>query len=163
VILRPPGSELDPRVRRYWATWGLVALLAAVAVTVAATVVAWSEGGGSVSWALLVLTLGVTGLGIAALAIVPGRAYRLTRYEVTDQGLYVSRGWLVRRWQVIPHARVQAVDTTSGPMLRAFGLVRVDVRTASAEGTTKVSGLDRRVADRVVRELAHRAGLEEGA
>jgi len=64
---------------------------------------------------------------------------------------------------VIPHARVQAVDTTSGPMLRAFGLVRVDVRTASAEGTTKVSGLDRRVADRVVRELAHRAGLEEGA
>ena len=94
--------------------------------------------------------------------LVPRRAYRLTRYEVTDQGLYVSSGWLVRRWQVIPHARVQTVDTSSGPVLRAFGLVRVEVRTASAAGTTELTGLDRTVADSLVRELARRAGLEEG-
>jgi len=162
MILRQPSNELDPRVRRYWATWGLVVLVAAVAVTLVALAVTWSRSGGAAAWALLAVAIGMVSLGVAALVVVPGRAYRLTRYEVTDQGLYVSSGWLVRRWQVIPHARVQAVDTSSGPVLRAFGLVRVDVRTASAAGTTQITGLDRNVADGVVRELAHRAGLEEG-
>ena len=88
--------------------------------------------------------------------------YRHFRYEVTDLGLYVARGWLWRRYQVVPHARVQTVDTTAGPLLRAFGLVSVEVRTASAAGGTSIPGLAPEAADGLVAELARRAGLEEG-
>jgi membrane protein YdbS with pleckstrin-like domain len=57
---------------------------------------------------------------------------------------------------------VQTVDTTSNPLMRAFGLVSVEVTTASAAGGTSIPGLTPPVADRLVEELARRAGLEEG-
>jgi len=91
-----------------------------------------------------------------------GLDYRRFRYEVTELGLYVASGWLWRSHQVVPHARVQTVDTTAGPLLRAFGLVSVHVRTASAHGGTSIPGLTPPVADRLVEELARRAGIEEG-
>jgi uncharacterized protein len=81
---------------------------------------------------------------------------------VADLGLYVASGWLWRRYQVVPHARVQTVDTTSGPLMRALGLASVEVRTASARGSTTIPGLTPEVADGVVGELARRAGIEEG-
>jgi membrane protein YdbS with pleckstrin-like domain len=46
--------------------------------------------------------------------------------------------------------------------MRALGLVSVEVRTASARGSTTIPGLSPEVADRVVEELARRAGIEEG-
>ena len=66
------------------------------------------------------------------------------------------------RWHVVPHARVQTVDTKRGPLERALGLVSVFVTTASAKGGTGVPGLDPSVADALVEELARRAGIDEG-
>jgi membrane protein YdbS with pleckstrin-like domain len=63
---------------------------------------------------------------------------------------------------VVPHARVQTVDTHAGPLHRAFGLVEVHVATASAAGGTGIPGLAPEVADRLVHELARRADVEEG-
>jgi hypothetical protein len=162
MILRPPASQLDPRVRRLWTTeWALMALAAGVVTTVTVVLLAvWDEGpaagiaaafGGAATVALAVLA-----------AVEPRLSYRRFRYEITELGLYVARGWLWRRWQVVPHARVQTVDTKRGPLERAFGLVSVAVTTASAEGGTTVPGLDPRVADALVEELARRAGIEEG-
>jgi membrane protein YdbS with pleckstrin-like domain len=103
-----------------------------------------------------------TALLAVAAVVQPRLAYRRFRYEITDLGLYVARGRLWRRWQVVPHARVQTVDTKSGPLERSFGLVSVAVTTASADGGTVVPGLDRDVADGLVSELARRAGIDEG-
>ena len=101
--------------------------------------------------------------GLVAAAIVePGLRYRRFRYEITELGLYVARGRLWRTWQVVPHARVQTVDTKRGPLERSFGLVSVSVSTASAKGGTDIPGLDPLVADSLVEELARRAGIEEG-
>ncbi len=162
MILREPALALDPRARTLWLVenllaTGLVAVLviggAVAAAMLDAATVAWLVGG---LGGLLVVVL-------AALSFVSaGLDYRHFRYEVTDLGLYVARGWLWRRYQVVPHARVQTVDTTSGPLMRALGLVAVLVRTASSAGGTSVPGLTPEVADRLVEELARRAGLEEG-
>ncbi len=106
---------------------------------------------------------GAVALGLVVLAVVqPRLAYRRFRYEITELGLYVARGRLFRQWQVVPHARVQTVDTKRGPLERAFGLVSVAVSTASAKGGTDIPGLDPRVADALVEELARRAGIDEG-
>ncbi len=162
MILREPAEALDPRVRRFWLVQnlmvvGFLALLVAAGTTVAvvldATTAAW--------------LVGVIG-GLVVVVLVPlafvgaGLDYRHFRYEVTELGLYVASGWLWRSHQVVPHARVQTVDTTAGPLLRAFGLVSVHVRTASAHGGTSIPGLTPPVADRLVEELALRAGIEEG-
>ena len=139
----------------------LAAIGVAVATVITAVVLAstdestasWIAGGAGTAIALGLL---------AAAAVRVTAEYRHYRYEVTDLGLYVASGWLWRSHQVVPHARVQTVDTTAGPLLRAFGLVSVHVRTASAHGGTSIPGLTPDVADRLVEELARRAGIEEG-
>jgi uncharacterized protein len=162
VILRDPALQLDPRVQRLWALeWGLAALIcAAVTAVVAVPLVLGDED----VTALLVAAVGgaVTFLVVVLAVVQPRLAYRRFRYEFTDLGLYVARGRLFRRWQVVPHARVQTVDTKRGPLERAFGLVSVAVTTASASGGTDIPGLDQRVADALVEELARRAGIDEG-
>jgi uncharacterized protein len=162
VILREPAHSLDPRVRAYWLVEGLMGAGVAALLVVAGTVIAALAGAGTV--ALLIGLLG--GLVVVVLAVlavvVPRLDYRHYRYEVTDLGLYVAKGWLWRRHQVVPHARVQTVETTVGPLMRAFGLVSVEITTASASGGVTIPGLSPGTADRLVQELALRAGLEEG-
>jgi hypothetical protein len=162
VILRDPALELDPRVQRLWALeWGLAAFVCiAVTTTVAVPLALSDERRPAV---VVAVVGGAVVLVFGVLAVVqPRLAYRRFRYEITELGLYVARGRLFRQWQVVPHARVQTVDTKRGPLERAFGLVSVAVSTASASGGTDIPGLDPRVADSLVEELARRAGLDEG-
>ena len=162
MILRAPAHSLDPRVRTYWLVEGLLAAAVLAALVIAGTVIAALVDAGTV--AVLVGVLGglaVTGAAVIAV-LVPRVDYRHYRYEVTELGLYVAKGWLWRRHQVVPHARVQTVETTVGPLMRAFGLVSVDITTASSAGGLTIPGLAPDVADRLVQELALRAGIEEG-
>jgi membrane protein YdbS with pleckstrin-like domain len=162
VILREPVNALDPRVRAYWTTEGAILTLVVAALVIAATVVLAMANVETAAW--LVGVLGVLAVAtLAVLTVVVARLdFRNFRYEVTELGLYVARGWLWRRWQVVPHARMQTIDTTAGPLMRAFGLVAVAVTTASAAGGTEIPGLKPAVAAALVEELARRAELEEG-
>jgi uncharacterized protein len=162
VILRPPANQLDPRVRTYWLVEGLLGTLTAAAIVAVAAAVTALAGASTAAW----IVAGVGALVVAALAVAafvtPRLDYEYYRYEVMELGLYVARGWLRRRWQVVPHARVQTVDTRAGPLLRAFGLVAVEVTTASAAGGTSIPGLPPDVAGALLEELARKAGIEEG-
>jgi len=162
VILREPATALDPRVRTLWLVENLLATGVVAALVVGGAVAAAMLDVTRVAW----LVGGLGGLLVVVLAVLSfvsaGLDYRRFRYEVTELGLYVASGWFWRSHQIVPHARVQTVDTTAGPLLRAFGLVSVHVRTASAHGGTSIPGLTPGVADRLVEELARRAGIEEG-
>jgi hypothetical protein len=163
VILREPAQALDLRMRTVWAVEGAVATAVLALAVAAAVVVLVIVDAGAAAW--VVGVLGVAAVIASAFVlvwVVPALDHRHFRYEVTELGLYVARGWLWRRWQVVPHARVQTVDTTSGPLLRAFGLVAVQVTTAAAGGGTGIPGLAPGAADALVEELARRAGVEEG-
>jgi membrane protein YdbS with pleckstrin-like domain len=163
VILREPGNQLDPRVRSLWRAEALIGAGILAALVAAATVL--TALAGATEAALAVGALGgatVLALGAVAALLLPGLRYRRFRYEVTELGLYVARGALWRRWQVVPHARVQTVDTRAGPLERVFGLVEAQVTTASAAGGTSIPGLAPEVADRLVLELARHAEVEEG-
>ena len=162
MILREPASQLDPRVRRLWALeWGLVALGTAVVTAGIAVPIELADNRPAAVGVALVG--GCLMLILVALAVLqPRLLYRRFRYEITELGLYVARGSLWRRWQVVPHARIQTVDTKRGPLERAVGLVSVAVATAAAKGGTDIPGLDPRVADELVEELARRAGIDEG-
>jgi membrane protein YdbS with pleckstrin-like domain len=162
VILREPAQALDRRMRTVWALEGAIGT-ALLALAVAAAVVALVLLDESTA-AWVVGVAGAAGVLAAALVMVwlrPGHDHRHFRFEVTELGLYVARGWLWRRWQVVPHARVETVDIKSGPLLRAFGLVAVQVATAAAGGGTEIPGLEPQAADALVEDLARRAGIEE--
>ena len=162
MILRDPAEALDPRVRRYWLVQNLIAVGIVAALVAAGTTVAAVLDAATAAW-LIGAVGGLVVVVLAPLAVVAaGLDYRHFRYEVTELGLYVASGWVWRSHQIVPHARVQTVDTTAGPLMRAFGLVSVHVRTASAHGGTSIPGLPPHVADRLVEELARRAGIEEG-
>src|SRR5918999_343876 len=113
-------------MRTVWAVGGGIATAVLALAVGGAVVVLVAVDAGTAAW----VVGGAGAAGVIATAVlfvwfVPALDYRHFRYEVTDLGLYVARGWLWRRWQVVPHARVETVDIKSGPLLRAFGLVAV--------------------------------------
>ncbi|MGH3024288.1 MAG: PH domain-containing protein [Gaiellaceae bacterium] len=162
MILREPANAIDPRMRTCWTLQALIGTAVLAALVVAGTTIAAVLDATTAAWLLGVIGgLAVVVVGVSSVVAVR-LGYRHFRYEVTEHGLYVARGRLWRRQQIVPHARLQTVDTTAGPLLRAFGLVAVEVSTASAAGGTSIPGLRRGVADDLVTELARRAELEEG-
>jgi putative membrane protein len=60
-----------------------------------------------------------------------------------DEYLVVSRhGWLVRRWQLVPHSRAQSVRIVQGPLSRRLGLADLEFDTAGEHIAARASGLD---------------------
>jgi uncharacterized protein len=162
VILRQPAEALDLRMRTVWVVQGAITTAVLGLAVIVAVVVLVLADASTAAW--IVGTAGAVAVIASAVVMVwllPVRDHRHFRYEVTELGLYVARGWLWRRWQVVPHARIETVDIRSGPLLRAFGLVAVQVATAAAGGGTGIPGLDPSVADTLVEELSRRAGVEE--
>lgn len=60
-----------------------------------------------------------------------------------DTTLVVSRhGWLVRRWQLVPHARIQSVRISQGRVSRRLGLADLEFHTAGGQLAPHAPGLD---------------------
>ena len=60
-----------------------------------------------------------------------------------DDRLAVARhGWLVRRWQLVPHARTQSVRVTQGPLSRRLRLADLELHTAGMRIAAGAAGLD---------------------
>lgn len=85
-------------------------------------------GGGLDSAALL------RGAAFALLAaVVSGIAgfvqWRVTLYGVSESGVHHQQGWLSIKEIDVPVARIQALDTSQGPVQRLFGVVALHVQT----------------------------------
>lgn len=82
------------------------------------------------------------GLLAAALAVVsvlvvlavPPAQHRAWGYRLRASDLYLRHGLLVRTTTIVPHARIQHVDTRHGPIDRLLGLAEVVVYTAGTRG-----------------------------
>ena len=117
--------------------------------------------GVSASWSLLrvvPLLLGVLPL-LAALvlfvvlaAVVPDLRWRRWRYEIRSEEVDLQRGivWISRT--LVPLARIQHVDTQSGPLQRRFGLATVIFYTAA--GANQIPELSALVAAEVRDRIA---------
>ena len=125
-----PAERLDPRAKTLWRITGALGALPLLAV------------GASVSWSLLRVVEVPLSLGalpfLAALVlfvvlagVVPDLRWRRWRYEIRDEEVDLQRGivWISRT--LVPLARIQHVDTQSGPLQRRFGLATVVFYTAA--------------------------------
>lgn len=60
-----------------------------------------------------------------------------------DDLLVVARhGWLERRWDLVPHARVQSVTISQGPVSARLGIADLSFHTAGSRFSADVRGLE---------------------
>ena len=143
-----PSGRLDKKVIASWrvgrALWtgalSLVLIVAAVASSALAPEYV------SPLWILLAVAVSV-GAVLVFVVIVPHVRYVTWRYEVTDDEVDIYKGVIVHTRVIIPLVRVQHVNTSQGPILRAFGLASVSIATAA--GAHEISGLSVEEADRL--------------
>ncbi|WP_247000539.1 PH domain-containing protein [Halosolutus gelatinilyticus] len=127
-------ESLHPRIRVLW-----IAQAAIAALVVGAALVAIDRWFTDVPTAILlgVIAIGV-GLGIAYAL----RLYRVWKFELQPDALYLERGVITFVETAVPFVRVQHVDTQFGPVERALGLSSVVVYTAgSRNADVRIPGL----------------------
>ena len=146
-----PAERLDPRAKTLWRITGSLGALPLLAV------------GAFVGWVSLRVVEGPFLLGIlpflAALVlfavltvVMPDLRWRRWRYEIREDEVDLQRGivWISRT--LVPLARIQHVDTQSGPLQRRFGLATVVFYTAA--GANRIPELSAPVAAEVRDRIA---------
>lgn len=124
------GSEymerLNPRVQILWGVQMLV--LAAILGGIAAGILFVARPD------LLVGSLGVFAALFLLGLVHTLLRYRIWRFDVQEDALFLKRGVLTRVRTVVPYVRVQHVDTQRSPFERLVGLSSVVVYTAGSRG-----------------------------
>lgn len=159
-------QELHPRVVNLWRLQALVSFATfflPVSVVVAGGLYTVLGMGAALAAAIGSMALLLLVLLIVQVGVWPPLSYDRFRYAVRERDLWVARGVLFRQQSVIPHARIQHVDTRQGPLESIFGLSRLLVYTASgmaADGG--IPGLSTATAHALRDDLAGRVGGEDG-
>ena len=154
VLMAEPAYPPSPRAPLVWALGAAIPWL-----TFAFGQVSWFVLDGRMPW-LHAGIAAVTVLGaVVSVVIAPIWRYRVHRWEIGPQAVFIRTGWLVQERRIAPISRVQTVDTYRGPLDRVFGLANVTVTTASSAGAVRIVALDAAVADQVVAQLTDIAAL----
>jgi membrane protein YdbS with pleckstrin-like domain len=107
---------------------------------------------------------GTIGGAIAAFTVIlalvaPPLRYRSWGFALREDDLYLEHGILFRTASIVPHARIQHVDTRHGPIHRRLGLAVVVVFTAGTRGAIlEIPALEAHEADRIRDRLAALSG-----
>lgn len=155
--LRPPRNRFDSRCVGWWRSQ-LAFMTPPVVVPLVVLGVLIEPAR---TWLLLPAVV-VAAIGLAAALTLPVWWHRVHRWEITDDAVYTLTGYFWQTWRVAPMSRIQTIDTTRGPVQRAFGLSTVVVTTASAAGAVKLEGLDAELASTLAEELTRLTGTTPG-
>lgn len=157
VRLRPPVNRVNPRAVGWWrVTCLLVAAVPAGVLLVLGAFIGPARSG------LWIAAAAVGAVGLACTAFFPAWWYRVHRWEVTEDAVYVRTGAIWQEWRIAPMSRIQTVDTVRGPLEQAFRLATVTVTTASAKGALRIEGLDHEVAADLAEQLTRITGTTPG-
>lgn len=105
-------------------------------------------------------TVLIAGLVIANAIVLPPLRYRAWGFAVREPDLYLRHGILVRTTSIVPHARIQHVDTRHGPIDRWLGLATLVVFTAGTRGAiVSIPALRMDVAESIRDHLAELSGV----
>ncbi len=119
---------------------------------------------GETHWLLDISVATVLAVLMASVRVVlfPQLRYRYWRFQLTEEHLFLQRGFIVVRRTMIPLVRVQNVDTVQGPIARRFDLWSVVVFTAAnAQSIPSLSQAEADHLRKTIAELARRARDED--
>jgi membrane protein YdbS with pleckstrin-like domain len=139
--LSVPRNQLDPRAKQLWrlgsAIGGLVSTGLVALVAFGTQYLAEFD----IRWAWLAVGVALL-LGFLNAWLTPALRYRFWRYEIRADEVDLQHGWFTRTRQLVPMARVQHVDTRSGPLERRFGLASVMLYTAAGAALIPALAVD---------------------
>lgn len=116
----------------------LIGVLIAAAVGVVLLVV--RQRSGEVPIMVIAVLAAVVVLMLVS-ALLAFRRVRAIGYVLREDDLLFRRGILFERVVAVPYGRLQLVDVTRGPLLRALGLANLKFVTASAATGVQLPGL----------------------
>ena len=149
----PPLDRLAPAAVMYWrldTLWrGLIPTIGALALELTlSTPLPPGTIGGGIAIVTVLLAL-----------LVPPLRYRAWGFALREHDLYLEHGVLFRVASIVPHARIQHVDTRHGPLHRRLGLAAVVVFTAGTRGAIlEIPALDGEEAEAIRDRLAALSG-----
>lgn len=148
-----PLRQLDPRAVTLWrlTTFGHGAVFVAVAIA-AEIVLDIPFRSGAIA--------APVAIGVLAIAIIlPPIRYGAWRYVLREEHVYLRRGVLFRTTSIVPHARIQHVDTQHGPIDRWLGLASLVIYTAGTRGAiVTIPALEAGEAEEIRDQLAALSG-----
>ena len=107
-----------------------------------------------------VLTTAAAVLAVVAAIAIPPARYRAWGFALRERDLFLRRGILFRSTSIVPHARIQHVDTRHGPIDRWLGLAGVVVFTAGHRGAIiTIPALEADEAEEIRDRLAAESGV----
>ncbi len=153
----PEGASWWRISSRYkWHRRTVALIVAVLAGPLGAFVVARTGGTpGAAIWSLAAL------LALALAWVVAEQSYQAWGFLERKDDLVITSGVFLRRIVIVPYARMQFVDVTSGPLEQVFGLATVRLNTAAATTDASIPGLPVAVADQLRDRLAARG--DQGA
>jgi membrane protein YdbS with pleckstrin-like domain len=119
-----PGVARLPRsAAPYWSTHSVLGAVGVLAVVL--PLVLWLGGRGALETAAWIAVPVVAVLTLVDVLVLNPLRLANRSYTVTADAVYIARGRFVRTTLVMPTAQVLNVEIAEGPLLRAFGMVRV--------------------------------------
>ena len=148
--------RLDPSAVRLWRLVGLAEV--ATLVAAAAAALRWLEP----PVHPLLPPAGILALGILYVALRPPSRYRAWGYELRPGDVRIRHGVWWRTVTIVPHVRIQHVDTRQGPLERMLGLATLVLFTAGTVGAAvEIPGLAVGEAERLREHLALLSGTDD--
>lgn len=99
-------------------------------------------------------------LTVIAAATLPRLRWRAWGFALRERDLYMRHGVIFRTTSIVPHARIQHVDTRHGPVDRWLGLASVVVFTAGNRGAIlTIPALEADEAEVIRDRLAAQSGV----
>lgn len=89
----------------------------------------------------VVLALAAVAVAFLVNAVLAFRRVRAMGYALREDDLVFRRGIMFERVVAVPYGRLQLVDVTRGPLLRALGLANLKFVTAAAATGIALPGL----------------------
>ena len=149
-------ESLHPRVMVIWLLQGFIFSLILAGVAFGIDQFALKRG----AWWVPAVTFGVL-FGLVIIHTV--LRYRIWRYEIRGDELYLERGVITRVKTVVPFVRIQHVDSRRGPIERMLTLATTVVYTAGSRGAdVLVPGLTPTRSEALQDELKRLAIESEG-
>jgi putative membrane protein len=153
----PPDETWHELDRRSPAVAAVVA--AGLTLGSAVPVFAGVRDEGRPLWQVLAVIAVAFVVVVGSAALIERVRWRHTRYRITDERVELRFSWVMHRLRSVPRDRVRTVDLTANPLLRLFGVVRVQIGTGQQGGRDNqlvLNPLDRRQAEHLRAELLTR-------
>ncbi|WP_210510462.1 PH domain-containing protein [Natronogracilivirga saccharolytica] len=91
---------------------------------------------------------------VSVLLVVGFVSWLRFTWRVEEDELRIEQGLFVRKKRYVPRDRIQAIDVSSGPVQRLFGLVRLNVLTAGGDSPeAEISAITRQDARKIRKAL----------